>query len=105
MEEFKEDEKQDFEEYENPYELTYNLIPQHKYDIDESKLQYQNEYKTFDFYAQRIPYDYSHLKGFDKLIQLMADTALTPLEELEILKSHSNNIDEQDNRHDSIISE
>ena len=47
MEEFKEDEKQDFEEYEIPYELTYNLIPQHKYDIDESKLQYQNEYKTF----------------------------------------------------------
>ena len=26
-------------------------------------------------------------------------------EELEILKSQSNNIDEQDNRHDSIISE
>ena len=105
MEEFKEDEKQDFEEYEIPYELTYNLIPQHKYDIDESKLQYQNEYKTFDFYAQRFPYDYSHLKGFDKLIQLMADTALTPLEELEILKSQSNIIDEQDNRHNSIVSE
>jgi hypothetical protein len=105
MEEFKEDEKQDFEEYEIPYELTYNLIPQHKYDIDESKLQYQNEYKTFDFYAQRFPYDYSHLKGFEKLIQLMADTALTPLEELEILKSQSNIIDEQDNRHNSIVSE
>jgi hypothetical protein len=105
MEEFKEDEKQDFEEYEIPYELTYNLIPQHKYDIDESKLQYQNEYKTFDFYAQRFPYDYSHLKGFDNLIQMMADTALTPLEELEILKSQSNIIDEQDNRHNSIVSE
>jgi hypothetical protein len=105
MEEFKEDEKQDLEEFEIPYELTYNLIPQHKYDIDESKLQYQNEYKTFDFYAQRFPYDYSHLKGFEKLIQLMADTALTPLEELEILKSQSNIIDEQDNRHNSIVSE
>ena len=105
MEEFKEDEIQVFEEFDIPYELTYNLIPQHKYDIDESKLQYQNEYKTFDFYAQRFPYDYSHLKGFDNLIQMMADTALTPLEELEILKSQSNIIDEQDNRHNSIVSE
>jgi hypothetical protein len=106
MEEFKEDEKHDFdEEFEIPYELSYNLIPRHKYDIDESQLQYQNLYKSFDYYAQKFPYDYSHLKGFDKLIQMMADTALTPLEELEIIKSQSNDIDEQDNRHDSIISE
>ena len=49
------------------------LIPHHRYDIDESKLQYQNRYKTFDYYAQRFPYDYSHLKGFDKLIQMMAE--------------------------------
>ena len=102
MEEFKEDEKQEFD---IPYELTYNLIPCHKYDIDETKLQYQNEYKTFDYYAQRFPYDYSHLIGFEKVIQKMADNALTPLEELEIIKSNCNIIDEQDNRHNSVISE
>ena len=70
MEEFKEDEIQEFE---IPYELSYGLIPKHKYEIDETKLQYQNEYKTFEYYAKRFPFDYSHLKGFDRVIQKMAD--------------------------------
>ena len=99
------DEEKEDTIFEIPYELTYNLIPQHRYEIDESKLLYQNEYKTYEYYANRFPYDYSHIKGFDKLIQMMADTALTPLEELEIIKSNVNNIDEQDIRHDSNISE
>jgi hypothetical protein len=92
-------------EYNLPYELSYGLRPASKYDLDETKILYQNEYKSYEYYARRFPYDYSHLKGFDAVIQLMADNALTPLEELEIIKLNSNIIDEQHNRHDSIISE
>jgi hypothetical protein len=45
-----EDNESEEEEFEIPYELTYNLIPQHKYDIDEIKLQYQNEFKLQVFH-------------------------------------------------------
>ena len=51
--------------------------------VDWSKLQYNNIYKSFDYYDSRFSGDYSHIPGFDLIIEKLAKTALTPLQEIE----------------------
>lgn len=51
--------------------------------VDWSKLQYNNIYKSFDYFDSRFTCDYSHIPGFDIIIKKMAEQALTPFEEMQ----------------------
>lgn len=51
--------------------------------VDWSKLQYNNIYKTFDFFDSRFSGDYNNIPGFELIIQKMAEQALTPYEEMQ----------------------
>ena len=51
--------------------------------VDCSKLQYNNIYKTYDYFDSRFSGDYTHIPGFDIIIQKMAEKALTPYEEIQ----------------------
>ena len=58
-------------------------IKQPKDIVDWSRLQYNNIYKTYDYFDSRFSGDYSHIPGFDSIINKMAQNALTPFEEME----------------------
>ncbi len=51
--------------------------------VDWSKLQYNNTYKTYDYFDSRFTGDYSHIPGFDVIINKMVEKALTPYEEIQ----------------------
>lgn len=72
--------------------------------LDWSKLQYNNLYKSFDYFDSRFSGDYSHIPGFDLIIQKMAEQALTPFEEMQQRISESL-LYNDDQRIDSNISE
>jgi hypothetical protein len=77
-------------EFENGYipnELFYSV---NKRDIDINKITYNDTYKSFEYHARKIPF-YKSIPGLDQVIQNIADTTLSPLEELE-LKLNSLNI-------------
>ena len=77
-------------EFENGYipnELFYSV---NKRDIDINKITYNDTYKSFEYHARKIPF-YKSIPGLDQVIQNIADTTLSPLEELE-LKINSLNI-------------
>lgn len=51
--------------------------------VDWSRLQYQNTYKTFEFYANKFPPGFEKFPGFTDIINSMAANAKTPMEEIE----------------------
>lgn len=63
-----------------PNELFYTLSNR---DIDINKITYNDTYKSFEYHAKKLPY-YNSIPGLDKVIQNMANSALSPLEELEL---------------------
>ncbi len=50
--------------------------------VDWNQLQYQNTYKSLDYVASKFTGDFSHLPGFDKIIQNVAMKTTSPLDEL-----------------------
>ena len=80
-------------------------IKQPRDKLDWSKLQYNNSYKSFDYFDSRFSGDYSHIPGFDLIIQNMADKALTPYEEMQQRISEALLYNDDDERIDSNISE
>lgn len=65
-----------------PYELTYGIQNTEVLSIeDEANLQYQNLYKSYEYFAKKFTLDTSNIPGFDAIIQEMADNSKTPLEE------------------------
>ena len=50
--------------------------------IDINKLKYNAFYKSFDYHASKFPDGYTSIKGFDKIIQSIADNSKSPLEEM-----------------------
>lgn len=63
-----------------PNELFYTLPNR---DIDINKITYNDTYKSFEYHAKKLPY-YNSIPGLDKVIQNMANSTLSPLEELEL---------------------
>ena len=61
--------------------------------IDPRKISYNDYYQSYDFYESKFK-DISSIKGFDKVIENMANVAITnnktPLKELEEIKSNYN---------------
>ena len=54
-------------------------------EIDWSKLQFNELYKSYEFYESKFPKGYQNIVGFDKIIEAMAMNSLnnSPLKELE----------------------
>lgn len=86
----------------NDPRLDFSIRQQDK--IDWSRLQYNNLYKSYDYFDSRFSGDYSNIPGFDLIIQKMAESALTPLEEMEKRISEAL-LYNDDQRIDSNISE
>jgi len=63
-----------------PIELTYTI---YKKDIDIDKITYNDTYKSFDYHAKKLPF-YKSIPGLEQVIQNIADSTLSPLEELEL---------------------
>lgn len=72
--------------------------------VDWSKLQYTNIYQTYDYFDSRFSGNYSHIPGFNLIIQKMADKALTPYEEIQQRISDAL-LYNDDERNDSSFSE
>lgn len=51
--------------------------------IDINKLKYNAFYKSFDYHASKFPDGHSSIKGFDKIIESIAENSKSPLEEME----------------------
>lgn len=66
----------------NDPRFDYSIKPP-KDKVNWSKLQYNNIYKSYDYFDSRFSGDYSHIPGFDLIIQQMAESALTPFEEMQ----------------------
>jgi hypothetical protein len=68
--------------------------------LDWSKVSYNEHYKSFNYFATKLPNGWQSIPGFDKIIQEMADNALSPLDEInkliEISKIEQDRLDEID---------
>lgn len=73
--------------------------------LDWSRLQYNKLYKSFDYFDSRFNGDYSHIPGFDLIIDKMAQNASSPLEEMEQRISEAVLYNNEQQRNDSNISE
>ena len=63
-----------------PIELIYTI---YKKDIDIDKITYNDTYKSFDYHAKKLPF-YKSILGLKQVIKNIADSTLSPLEELEL---------------------
>ncbi len=72
--------------------LQYDMTPRRMrdYQIDWDKLNYNGYYKSHDFYASKFTGDYSHIPGFDKIIEEMAKNGKTLCEEWNERQQFSN---------------
>jgi hypothetical protein len=67
-----------------PDSLNFSLKPK-EFDLkDLAELQYNAFYRSYEFFEKKFPKGYESIPGFDKVIQSMADNALTPLQEMEL---------------------
>lgn len=74
-----------------PNELTFRL---YKNDcLDWEKLQYNNKYKSKEFFENQFPDGMLSLPGFDKVIEMMVMKAKTPLQEMEERQKQAEIID------------
>ena len=60
--------------------------------IDWDKVHYTSYYNSFDFFARKLPNGWQSIKGFDQVIQDMADATTSPLEEMNERINESINI-------------
>jgi hypothetical protein len=57
--------------------------------VDLDKLLYNAFYRSYDYFESRFPKGYDSIPGFDKIIQQMADEAVTPLEAITARQNNS----------------
>ena len=58
-----------------------NFSLEEKSNLDWDKVTY-NDYNSFDFFAKKFYNGWQSIKGFDKVIQEIADNSTSPLEEM-----------------------
>lgn len=64
--------------------------------LDINKVAYNLRYKTTEYWESKFPTGYQNFPGFDKIIEKIAEDALTPLEEINLIQEKNisnNNID------------
>ena len=62
-------------------------------EIDIYKVAYNLRYKTTEYWESKFPDGYQNIPGFDKIIEKIAEEAISPLEEIT-LKQQENKITE-----------
>lgn len=89
------------EKGELPIEFYDLIFPEPEKDIiDWEKVKYNSFYKSYDYYESRFNLDYSHIKGFEKVIESIVEKNKnkTPLDEIneriEEAKNQENNNEE-----------
>ena len=58
--------------------------------VDWDKLQYNETYKSHEYFRNNFPPGFEYLSGFDTIIQNMANKAKTPYEEMMEIKLSAN---------------
>ena len=76
-----------------PDSLNFNLNQNNEIDI--YKIAYNLRYKTTEYWESKFPDGYQNIPGFDKIIEKIAEEAISPLEEITLKQEISkiNNID------------
>jgi hypothetical protein len=70
-----------------PIQLNFGLPNQ---EIDWDKVRYNTFYKSKDYFERKFPQGYESIPAFDKIVELMAENAKTPLEEITELQNIKN---------------
>ena len=77
-----------------PDSLNFNGNQSQEFDI--YKVAYNLRYKTTEYWESKFSDGYQNIPGFDKIIEKIAEEALTPLEEINLIREKNisnNNID------------
>ena len=75
-----------------PDSLNFNSNPSQE--IDVYKIAYNLRYKTTEYWESKFPDGYQNIPGFDKIIEKIAEEAISPLEEISLKQKISKiNID------------
>lgn len=77
-----------------PDSLNFNGNQSQEFDI--YKVAYNLRYKTTEYWESKFPNGYQNIPGFEKIIEKIAEEALTPLEEINLIREKNisnNNID------------
>ena len=53
-------------------------------EIDVYKIAYNLRYKTTEYWESKFPDGFQNIPGFDKIIEKIAEEAITPLEEITL---------------------
>ena len=69
----------------NSLNYTINQEP----DIDIYKLSYNLRYKTTEYWENKFPSGFTSIPGFDKIIEKIAENALSPLEEINLIEENT----------------
>ena len=65
-----------------PDSLNFNINQNNE--IDVYKIAYNLRYKTTEYWESKFPDGYQNIPGFDKIIEKIAEEALSPLEEISL---------------------
>ena len=71
-----------------PDSLNFNGNQKQEFDI--YKVAYNLRYKTTEYWQSKFPEGFENIPGFDKIIEKIAEKALSPLEEINLLKIENN---------------
>ena len=59
-------------------------------EFDIYKVAYNLRYKTTEYWESKFPDGYQNIPGFDKIIEKIAENAISPLEEITLIQEESN---------------
>ena len=65
-----------------PDSLNFNINQNQEIDI--YKIAYNLRYKTTEYWESKFPDGYQYIPGFDRIIEKIAEEALSPLEEISL---------------------
>ena len=71
-----------------PDSLNFNGNQKQEFDI--YKVAYNLRYKTTEYWQSKFPEGFENIPGFDKIVEKITEKALSPLEEINLLKIENN---------------
>ena len=73
-----------------PDSLNFNNKNCEQFDI--YKVAYNLRYKTTEYWESKFPEGFENIPGFDKIIEKIAEDAISPLEEITLIQEESKKI-------------
>ena len=73
-----------------PDSLNFNRKNCEEFDI--YKVAYNLRYKTTEYWQSKFPEGFENIPGFDKIIDKIAEDAISPLEEITLIQEESKKI-------------